>query len=268
MTRMARYAIGDVQGCSAELKRLVERIRFRRGKDELWFVGDLVNRGPRSRDALRFVKGLGRAAVTVLGNHDLHLLSCALGVRKPKPRDTFDDVLEAPDRQELVAWLAARPFAHRVDRHLMVHAGVHPTWDVATTLRLAKEAQRALRQDLKGTLAALQEEAPPRWDPSLRGADRLRAIVAVLTRIRTCTADGTMDTEFSGPPEEAPQGRRPWFEWPRPRSGRVTVVCGHWAALGLRVLPRLVAVDSGCVWGRSLSAVRLHDGRVYQEPCG
>jgi bis(5'-nucleosyl)-tetraphosphatase (symmetrical) len=264
---MSIYAIGDVQGCFAELQRLVDRIHFRPGDDQLWFVGDLVNRGPRSSEVLRFVKGLGDAAITVLGNHDLHLLSCAFGIREPKPRDTFGDVLAAPDRDALIAWLVARPLAYRQAEYLLVHAGVHPTWDLLTTLRLAGEAERALPRDPRGTLDALQEPAPPRWEPALGGADRLRAIVAVLTRIRTCTAEGTMETEFSGPPEQAPHGYRPWFEWPRPQASEITIVCGHWAALGLKIEPRLVAVDSACVWGGALSAVRLDDRRVFQEAC-
>ena len=264
---MATYAVGDVQGCFDELERLLGRIRFRPGRDRLWFAGDLVNRGPRSVDVLRLVKRLGESARTVLGNHDLHLLSCAFGVRKPKPRDTFEAVLEAPDRAALIDWLLRQPLVYRQGAHLLVHAGLHPTWDAATALRLAREAERALRRDPRGTLASLQEEAPVRWEPSLGGADRLRAVVAILTRIRTCTAEGTMDPEFSGAPDQASRGHRPWFAWPRRKATEVTVICGHWAALGLEVLPHLLALDSGCVWGGALSAVRLHDRKVFQERC-
>ena len=263
---MSIYAIGDVQGCHDELRRLVDRIRFDPSRDRLWFVGDLVNRGPRSLDVLRYVKGLGAAAVTVLGNHDLHLLARAYGVRKPKEGDTLDDVLAAPDRDELVAWLASRPLLHRTDDYVLVHAGLHPTWDAATAMALAAEAEETLHSSPRETVATLRRgSAPPQWDPALRGEDRLRAIVAILTRIRTCTVEGVLDLDFAGPPDQAPHGRRPWFEWPGPWSSEVTVVFGHWSALGLRVEPHAVALDTGCVWGKALTAVRVDDGNVYKQ---
>ena len=263
---MSIYAVGDVQGCYDELRRLVDRLRFDPTCDQLWFVGDLVNRGPRSVEVLRFVKGLGDAAVTVLGNHDLHLLACAYGVRPPKETDTVGDVLAAPDRDELVAWLAARPFLHRTDDYVLVHAGLHPSWDAPGAMQLAAEAEDALRRSPRDTIELLRRaSAPPLWQPSLRGDERLRAIVAILTRIRTCTADGTLDPEFTGPPDQVPHGRRPWFDWPGPWSSEVTAVFGHWSALGLKVEPHVVALDTGCVWGRALTAVRLDDGNVYQQ---
>jgi bis(5'-nucleosyl)-tetraphosphatase (symmetrical) len=260
---MSVYAIGDVQGCCDELERLIERVHFDPAHDLLWFVGDLVNRGPRSVDTLRLVKGLGKAAITVLGNHDFHLLSCAYGMRTPKPNDTLDDVLKAPDRDELIAWVLSRPLLHRTDDYVLVHAGLHPSWDAQAAMALATEAEDALRARPKETLAALRQPAPPLWDASLRGDDRLRAIVAILTRIRTCTADGTLNMEFDGPPEQAPYGCRPWFDWPGAYASEVTVVCGHWSALGLRVEPHVIALDTGCVWGRTLTAIRLDDGSVW-----
>jgi bis(5'-nucleosyl)-tetraphosphatase (symmetrical) len=264
---VAIYAIGDVQGCGDELTRLIKRVKFQPRKDQLWFVGDLVNRGPKSLEVLRLVKGLGAAAVTVLGNHDLHLLSCADGLREAKKGDTFDEVLEAPDRDELLDWLAARPFLHREGDYVMVHAGLHPTWDVATGAALAEELTQALRADRREFLEKLRaREAPPLWKASLRGSDRLRAIAAVLTRMRTCNSEGTLCGDFSGPPEEAPHGCRPWFEWPGRYAAEATVVCGHWSALGLHVEPHVVALDTGCVWGRELTAMRLDDGQVFKEP--
>ena len=264
---MSIYAIGDVQGCHDELKRLIDRIRFDPAQDRLWFVGDLVNRGPRSLEVLRFVMGLRERAVTVLGNHDVHLLSCAYGLRNPKPNDTIDDVLQAPDRDELVAWLVSRPFLHRTDDYVLVHAGLHPSWSAAQAMALAEEASALVQQDPRGSIRILRSASPPPlWQDSLRGDDRLRSVVAILTRIRTCTADGTLDLDFDGPPEQIPHGRRPWFEWPGAYSSDVTVVFGHWSALGLRIEPHVVALDTGCVWGRALTAVRLDDGCVYQQP--
>jgi len=264
---MSTFAIGDVQGCCTELERLLERIHFDPADDRLWFVGDLVNRGPRSLEVLQLVKGLGRAAVTVLGNHDLHLLACAYGVREPKGSDTFQDVLRAPDRDALVAWLADRPFLHRMDDYVLVHAGLHPSWNAATAMAVAEEVGDALSRDPRATLDALRRSPPPPlWQDTLRGDDRLRAAVAILTRIRTCTSDGTLNLDFDGPPDRAPHGSRPWFEWPGPYADEVSVVCGHWSALGLRIEPHVVALDTGCVWGRALTAVRLDDGAVFQQP--
>jgi bis(5'-nucleosyl)-tetraphosphatase (symmetrical) len=265
--RMSIYAVGDVQGCYDELRRLVDRIRFDPARDQLWLVGDLVNRGPRSLEVLRFVKGLGSAAVSVLGNHDLHLLACAYGARKPKEGDTLDDVLAAPDRDELVAWLAARPFLHRVDDYVLVHAGLHPSWNAATAMSVAADAEAAMRASPQETIATLRRGAvPPLWDTALAGEDRLRAIVAILTRMRICTADGVLDLDFTGPPDQAPHGRRPWFDWPGVWASEVTAVFGHWSALGLRVEPHVIALDTGCVWGRALTAVRIDDGNVYRQP--
>ena len=263
---MSIYAIGDVQGCYEELEHLLERIRFDPASDQAWFVGDLVNRGPKSLQVLRLVKSLGDSAVTVLGNHDLHLLSCAYGVRDPKSTDTLKKVLKADDCDELIAWLASRPLLHRTDDYLLVHAGVHPSWSAAEAMAVARELEGVLRADPREAVRVLRDAAPPPlWRPTLRGHDRLRAAAAILTRIRTTTADGTLDLEFTGPPDQVPHGRRPWFEWGGPYASEVTVVFGHWSALGLLIEPHAIALDTGCVWGGTLTAVRLDDGRVYQQ---
>jgi bis(5'-nucleosyl)-tetraphosphatase (symmetrical) len=264
---MATYAIGDVQGCFLELQQLVEKIRFDPANDRLWFVGDLVNRGPRSLDVLRFVKGLGNAAVSVLGNHELHLLSCAYGARQPKARDTFADVLEAADRDELVAWIAERPVLHREGDYILVHAGIHPTWSTDDALAYAREVEQPLREAPAATIRMLRErEAAPQWHPGMSGPDRVRTIVAIFTRMRTCTEEGTLNMDFDGPPAQAPHGCRAWFEWPGRCAEEATVVFGHWAALGVHVDVHVIALDSACVWGGQLSALRLDDGRLFQQP--
>jgi bis(5'-nucleosyl)-tetraphosphatase (symmetrical) len=244
---MPTYAIGDIQGCYRTLQRLLRRIRFDPPGDRLWLVGDLVNRGPASLEVLRWARGLGAAATIVLGNHDLHLISRASGARRLKPRDTFTDVLRARDRAELVDWLGQRPLLHREKDRLLVHAGLLPGWTVTEAEALAREAEAALRQ---GSL----------------GSRQLRLAVQAFTTLRTCSAAGRPCHGFSGPPDDAPRGCLPWFEVPGRKSADVTVVCGHWSALGLRLQPGLVALDTGCVWGGPLTAVRLEDQAVFQEP--
>ena len=263
---MATYAISDVQGCAATLDRLLARLPMRRG-DRLWFVGDLVNRGPDSAAVLRTVRGLGPRAVAVLGNHDLHLLARAAGLVEAKRRDTLDDVLAAPDRDALCAWLRARPLLHREGDHVLVHAGLPPAWSAATAQRLATAAATALRGPQGGELAAACGSMPHVPPARLRGAARHAAVGAILTSLRTLRADGTPDWRFKGGPDQAPRGHVPWFAAPGRRSARVTVVFGHWAALGLHMTEHVVGIDTGCVWGDALTAVRLDDRRVYQTPC-
>lgn len=264
---MAMYAIGDVQGCYDGLQRLLEKLKFDPPDDGLWFVGDLVNRGPDSLGVLRLVQQLGDHAVTVLGNHDLHLLALANGAEGPRPRNTLQPILAAPDRDELIDWLRRRPLAHFEEGFLLVHAGILPEWDVATALSLASEVEAALRAaDYKTFLASLYGNEPVRWDDTLRGIDRLRTIINVLTRMRMLTSDGALDFAYKGHPDEAPRNLTPWFEPPR-ASGSTAIVFGHWSALGLMLLSDLVALDSGCVWGRQLSAVRLEDRALFQVDC-
>ena len=265
---MATYAIGDVQGSFEELQALLGAFGFDRAKDRLWFVGDLVNRGPASLATLRFVRDLGDVAVTVLGNHDLHLLALAQGSVKGREDDTLGDVLAAHDSHGLLDWLRHRPLVHVAANYALVHAGLLPQWDVATAKALAGEVEAELRGPRhKEFLAQLYGSLPDRWSDDLRGIDRLRVIVNAMTRLRFCTPEGVMEFHTKGETAEAPAGYLPWFEVPGRKSADYTLVCGHWSALGLRIAPNLLALDSGCVWGGKLSAVRLEDRRLYQVPC-
>ncbi len=265
---MATYAIGDVQGSFDELQALLGAFGFDRAKDTLWFVGDLVNRGPASLATLRFVHDLGDRALTVLGNHDLHLLALAQGSVEARGDDTLGDVIAAPDRDGLLDWLRHRPMAHVAADCVLVHAGLLPQWDVATAKALAGEVEAELRGPRhKEFLAQLYGSRPDRWNDRLRGIDRLRVIVNAMTRLRFCTPEGVMEFHTKGETAEAPPGYLPWFEVPGRRSADHTLVCGHWSALGLRIAPNLLALDSGCVWGGKLSAVRLEDRRLYQVSC-
>jgi len=260
---MATYAIGDVQGCWDQLRALLERIGPTAG-DRLWLTGDLVNRGPRSLEVLRFAVGEGDRLVAVLGNHDLHLISCARGLRKPRKSDTFHDVLEAPDRDRLIDWLARRPFVHREGQWLMVHAGLLPDWSSDDAERLAREVEGA---GLTGDLLGSWRKAPRRWRADLDPAERRALAVSAFVTLRCVDREGAMDRDFDGHPDQAPPGLCPWFDHPARRSRDVRIVCGHWAALGLRLRPDLAALDSGCVWDGSLTAMRLEDGATFQVPC-
>jgi bis(5'-nucleosyl)-tetraphosphatase (symmetrical) len=257
-----------VQGCFAELRALLELCGFERDRDRLWFVGDLVNRGPASLDVLRFVRDLGERAVVVLGNHDLHLLALAEGHASARKDDTLQEVIAAPDRAELLDWLRRRPMMHVERGHALVHAGLLPQWDLATAQSLAREVEAELGGSGHARfLQTLYGSRPDRWSDDLQGADRLRVIVNAMTRLRFCTRDGVMEFETKGETTRAPEGYLPWFEVPGRKSAGRTVVCGHWSALGLRVAPDLLALDSGCVWGGKLSAIRLEDRRLSQVPC-
>ncbi len=265
---MALYAIGDLQGCLEPLERLVEAVGFDPSRDRLWFVGDLVNRGPDSLGCLRFVKSLGEAAVTVLGNHDLHLLCVAEGIERSRPRDTLDAVLAAPDRDELLAWLRHRPLMHVEGAFAMVHAGLLPQWPVARARELAGEVETALQgPGWRAFLSRLYGNEPAHWDDALAGQERLRAIVNAMTRLRVCRRDGAMDLAFKGEPGEHAGDRVAWFDMPHRASATHTLVCGHWSALGLRVGENVLSLDSGCVWGRQLTAARLPDRHLWHVPC-
>ncbi|HEY2630122.1 MAG TPA: symmetrical bis(5'-nucleosyl)-tetraphosphatase [Usitatibacter sp.] len=265
---MATYAIGDLQGCYEPLARLVDSLRFDPARDKLWFVGDLVNRGPDSLACLRFVKALGDAAVTVLGNHDLHLLCVAEGVQKVHKRDTLQDVLAAPDRDELLAWLRSRPLMHVEGSFALVHAGLLPQWTVPRARELAHEVEGGLRASgYRAFMAKMYGNEPDRWDKDLAGIDRLRVIVNAMTRMRVCTPDGRMALDYKGEPGETHGAMIPWFDMPRRKSADHTLVVGHWSALGLLERTDVLALDTGCVWGRTLSAVRLEDRKVFQRAC-
>lgn len=273
---MKTYVIGDLQGCAHEAEALLEKIAQDAGAGvhaRILFVGDLINRGPESLLALRRMKALaetsGGRVEALLGNHDLHLLAVAAGAQRASKSDTLDEILAAPDRDELLAWLRGRPLAIFVDAHLLVHAGVAPQWDAAQTMALANEVEEVLRGDgWIDFLADMYGNQPDRWDDNLTGMDRLRCIVNALTRMRLCLPDGTMDFAHkeseSGP---IGSGLLPWFDLPGRRTLDVTVVFGHWSALGLILRPNLVGLDSGCVWGGKLTAVCLDDRGLLQVDC-
>jgi bis(5'-nucleosyl)-tetraphosphatase (symmetrical) len=265
---MATYAIGDIQGCYDEFVDLLERIAFDPAKDRLWLVGDLVSRGPKSLETLRYARSLGDIAITVLGNHDLNLLAVAAGVRKPHRSDAVENVLDAPDRNELMDWLRTRKMMHAEGGYAMVHAGLLPQWSVSRAHELAGEVEEALAApSYVELLTRMYGNSPTRWDESLTGYDRLRVIVNAMTRLRLCDADGNMDLNHKTGPEGGPPGYIPWFEVPGRASAGTPIVFGHWAALGLKLTSDVLAIDSGCVWGRSLTAVRLEDRRLYQCDC-
>ena len=256
---MATYVIGDIQGCFITLQRLLDRLDFQHDSDRLWLVGDLVNRGPDSLSVLRWAKELEEdgGAVAVLGNHDLHLIAVAEGLRSARRGDTLEAILGAPDFDALREWLASRPLLHREDNHVLVHAGLLPGWSLEEAERLANEVGLAMRD--RETRVPLLEAFYGRR----KGGKKLRDILDTFTRVRTVSESGELCHDFSGPPSQAPEGCRPWFEL---GTWKETVVFGHWATLGLHVTEHLIGVDSGCVWGGSLSAVRLEDRAVFQEP--
>lgn len=255
---MATYAIGDVHGCSRTLDALLAELPLDFARDRLWLVGDLVNRGPDSLGVLRWAREtaerMGERFVAVLGNHDLHLLARAAGVARPKRRDTLEELLAAPDRDELVAWLRERPLLHRDGETFLVHAGLLPEWSVEDAEALAREAEATLQGLEACRLLAAYAASRGRADRTL----------AVLTLLRAVDGEGRPCFDFTGPPEEAPAGLVPWFDAPGRRSAEAQAVFGHWAALGLRRASGVCALDSGCVWGGTLSAVRLDDGELWQ----
>ena len=266
---MAIYAIGDIQGCFKALRKLVKRVKFDPTCDQLWFVGDLVNRGPDSLAVLRYIKDLGSAAVTVLGNHDLHLLAIWSGVAKVHRKDTLNEVLAAPDCDELLTWLRYRPMIHQENGYLMVHAGLLPQWTVAQAVSLAREVEAALQSknfvDLLPSIYFRHSHVV--WKKTMPYHDRLGLSTNVLTRLRMCSADGVPEFSFKGPPNEAAEGLVPWFEVPDRAIQKTTVVFGHWSALGLYVQDKLLGLDAGCVWGRELVALRLEDRKVFGVSC-
>jgi len=269
---LAIYAIGDIQGCYDPFRRLLDAIAFDPAKDTLWLVGDLVNRGPKSLKTLRYVHSIRDSVVTVLGNHDLHLLAAHIDAKRGGSQyRSLRKVLNADDVDELCHWLRHRPLAH-YDKDLgtlLVHAGTHPRWTARKTLARAAEVEAALQaDDYPDLLARMYGNVPDMWSSKLTSYKRLRFIINCLTRMRMITADERLDLKFSGSPWRAPKGLRPWFEAVDPAWSGTRVVFGHWSALGLLVLPGLVALDTGCVWGRQLTAVRLDKRmpRVVQVP--
>jgi len=268
---MALWAIGDLQGCHAEFMALLERLRFDAGRDRLWLTGDLVNRGPASLASLREVKALGDAATVVLGNHDLHLLAMAFAPKSVKKREPeLVEVLAAPDAGELLEWLRTRPLLHR-ERGVpwtLIHAGLPPQWTLAQAESCAREIERALARDAAAFLSDMYGDRPDRWSPGLEGADRLRFSVNCLTRLRFVDRKGRLVLSHKGTIADAPEGAMPWFRHPERATRREAFVFGHWSALGYLAEPGVRCLDTGCVWGGALTALRLdREEDPVQLPC-
>ena len=262
------YAIGDLQGCDQQLQNLIELIEATTPDARFLFVGDLINRGPASLTTLRRIRNLGDRAQTVLGNHDLHLLAVSQGIRPLHTTDTLHDILIAPDRDELIDWLRHQPLALFEHGHLLFHAGVLPDWDAQKTVALAREVETMLRgPDWIDFLRHMYGNQPSEWSDELRGYDRLRCIINALTRIRFCTPEGGIDFKIKEGIGAAPPGYRPWFDMPGRRTADVTCIFGHWSALGLTLRTNLIGLDTGCVWGGKLTAVRLSDRALFQVAC-
>ncbi|MBM4191976.1 MAG: symmetrical bis(5'-nucleosyl)-tetraphosphatase [Gammaproteobacteria bacterium] len=265
---MARIAVGDVQGCLPELRQLLKQVNFRSDRDEVWFVGDLVNRGPDSLGTLRFVRALGDNARVVLGNHDLHLLAVATSSsRRLRVDDTLDDILSAIDREALLEWLITRPLAVKKGSDLMVHAGVVPQWSAEDVMGLAAEVEQALRADPAKLFESMYGNRPDRWTVTLEGFDRLWFIINVLTRLRYCSADGRIDLKMKVAPGSQERGWIPWFEAPERRTSGIRVISGHWSTLGLVDRPDLLTLDTGGVWGGALTAAALDSTARWSLPC-
>lgn len=265
------FLVGDVQGCDAALQRLLDVCGFSPSRDRLVLLGDLVNRGPASLAVLRRVAGFGASAVSLLGNHDLHLLAVAAGLRAPHRSDTLHEVLNAPDRDALLEWVRYRRLAVQEHGWLMVHAGVAPSWDAALTLQLAAEVEECLRDHRhhREFLREMYGNQPARWSYELQGHDRLRNVVNTLTRIRFCTPDGHLEFAAKESAEKAPEGYMPWFDVPSRKTAGTPVAFGHWSTLGLVQRDDLLALDTGCVWGGRLTACRIDGGRreIIQIEC-
>ena len=270
---MATFAIGDIQGCHAELRRLLQRCGFRPQHDTLWLCGDLCNRGPDSLGVLRLLRDLGDAAVAVLGNHDLKLLAVAHGQATPGPRDTLRQVLDAPDAAALCDWLLTRPLLHEAQvaqrPHALVHAGLLPAWDMAQARAAAAAVQTALRTDPSRFLAAYCARGAPELslDAAATPAQQTTFAAKVLTTMRLCRPPSTLRLDFSGPPSAAPADFSPWFVWPHRRPPALRLICGHWSALGLLQAHGIAALDTGCVWGGRLTALCLQSDELFFQPC-
>lgn len=266
---MATYAIGDIQGCYDALRRLLDVCAFDPAHDRLWLVGDLVNRGPKSLKTLRYIKALGSAAQTVLGNHDLYLLMVAEGGAKFRGKDdTIQGILDAKDRDALLDWLRHQPLCYTEGEFCMVHAGLLPQWTAAQASALSREVEAALQGDAyREFVLNLWGSEPAGWSDELAGWERLRVIVNAMTRMRFCTPDGIMEFKTKGELVNAPPGHLPWFDAPNRQSVDSVLITGHWSALGLQVTPNRLALDSGCLWGGHLTALRLEDRQVFQVDC-
>jgi bis(5'-nucleosyl)-tetraphosphatase (symmetrical) len=266
---MATYAIGDIQGCYDALCRLLDSCSFDPNKDRLWLVGDLVNRGPQSLETLRLIKSLGTSAVTVLGNHDLYLLMVAEGGAKFRGKDdTLQPILDAPDCDELLDWLRHQPLCYTENEYCLIHAGLLPQWTTTQARELSREVEAVMQgPDYREFILNLWGSEPAGWSDDLTGWPRLRVIVNAMTRMRFCTPDGIMEFKAKGKLSNAPADHIPWFDAPSRQSANAVLVTGHWSALGLKITPNLLALDSGCLWGGHLTALRLEDRQVFQVTC-
>lgn len=265
---MATYAIGDLQGCYEKFLQLVELIGFNATRDKLWLVGDIVNRGPDSLALLRSIMKLGDAVIPVLGNHDLHLLLVAEGLAKQHSGDTLQEILDAPDRYDLLGWLRHQRLFYSEDGYALVHAGLLPSWGISQAAELAQEVEAALcRENFREFFVHMYGNEPNFWHDGFAGYDRLRVIINAMTRLRVCTPEGGMDFSYKGRVQSIPGGYLPWFDVPNRASRSATIVFGHWSALGLQVRENLIALDTGCLWGGELTAIRLEDRRIFQVSC-
>ncbi len=269
---MATYAIGDVQGCFAELQQLLEHINFDENTDKLWFVGDLVNRGPESLKVLRFVKNLGNKAITVLGNHDFHLIALYYDINPLQKQHTLEDIIQAPDSEELIDWLRCQPLLHHDPAlgYVMTHAGMYPMWDLAQAKKYAHEIEAILCGDnYLYLLEHMYGDQPDTWNENLTGIERQRFIINAFTRMRFCTPEGKLDFNTNGDLNSAPKGYKAWFNIPNRKTQNEKIIFGHWAALQAKVdVPNIYALDGGCVWGSKLIAMRLEDGERFSVGCG
>ena len=265
---MATYAIGDIQGCFGPFQQLLRQIEFNPGRDTLWLTGDLVNRGPESLEVLRWVVRHSNKVQIVLGNHDLHLLAVAEGFGKVRSDDTLLDILNAGDGKLLLDWLRCQPLMIEQQGFAMVHAGLLPEWTVDRAMGLAEEVEDSLSGPRhREFLSRLYGNKPTRWSDELKGIDRLRLVVNAMTRMRLVTRDGELDLAFKGELDKAPANLLPWFDAPGRRSAGTPIVCGHWSALGLYITEDILSIDTGCLWGGSLTALRLEDRQVFSLPC-
>ena len=255
---MSIYAIGDIQGCFDDLLRLLDTISFNENTDQLWFAGDLVNRGPKSLETLRFVKSLGSSAITVLGNHDMHLLAASCLQKIANKKDALSQVLDAPDRDELIHWLRHRPLFHYNDDFCLVHAGLPPQWDLKKTKKMAIIAEKALQApDYQVFLKQMYGNKPNIWSTNLKGLSRLRFIINCFTRMRYCDVNGRLDFANSGPLGSQPKNLLPWFEAPKRKNADMRIIFGHWSTLGYYEGSNCYGIDTGCLWGGQLTTIKL-----------
>ncbi|MEZ8763552.1 bis(5'-nucleosyl)-tetraphosphatase (symmetrical) ApaH [Vibrio alginolyticus] len=264
---MATYIVGDIQGCFDELQRLLEKVSFSAKKDQLWLAGDLVARGPKSLETLRFVKSLGASAIVVLGNHDLHLLAVAHGIKKVKDKDRTAPIFTAPDKDELLTWLAQQPLLAEHDEFVMCHAGISPQWNLKTARKCAREVERIIQsEELPWLLKNMYSNQPDSWDDSLQGLDRYRYIINAFTRMRFCFPDGRLDMDCKLPPQQVFGNELiPWFEVPKRIHLNKAVLFGHWAALQGYMNNEVIGLDTGCVWGGSLTMIRWEDKKIFTQ---